>query len=279
MRVYSVSCRFLIAISIASLVGGGAARADVSVTSCGTTVPAGETGVLVGDLSCSIAPAIIIQKRAALDLSGYTLTVTGPGAGDAIVCADGKCTIASSAAGGRLVASEVDSVVAHTLSGRGKVLLQNLDVDISPPESALAGVRAVGRVRIDAKSVGVSGASGHGIVGPRVRVTDVTLTDNWVGIAVSGRITGAGLTTTGGGYGVAGGAVYLVDSEAHGAVYNGIQGERVRLVDSEVTGNNLGGVAADVGSLTLPKLINTVCGTSQVLEAPPGTSWGVCQND
>ncbi|MBM4268224.1 MAG: hypothetical protein FJ144_16700 [Deltaproteobacteria bacterium] len=84
---------------------------------------------------------------------------------------------------------------------------------------------------------------------------------------------------TGGGTGVAGGAVTLIGCEAHGAQHNGIQGERVRLVDCNVTGNNLGGLAGDVGSYTLPRLDNTVCGTSQVLEQPPGTNWGVCSGD
>ncbi|MBM4268225.1 MAG: hypothetical protein FJ144_16705 [Deltaproteobacteria bacterium] len=130
-RVWST---VLIAIALAALAPSGVARADISVTACGTVVPAGETGVLSGNLTCTnAAPAVVIQKGAALDLGGFTLMVSGPGSGDdAIVCEDRKCTVESSATGGRIVASGLDSVIDHTVSGRGKVVLRDVEIEISP---------------------------------------------------------------------------------------------------------------------------------------------------
>jgi hypothetical protein len=171
------------------------------------------------------------------------------------------------------------TVTACGTSGRGRVSIRDLAIESSPPGSTALGVVAVGFMRIRVRSSSISGFGSHGIVGPKAKLTDVVLTDNWVGVAMSQRLTARGLVVSGGGTGVAGGAVRLVGCAANGAQHNGIQGESVKLIDCNVTGNNLSGLAGDVGSYTLPTLVNTVCGTSQVLEQPPGSSWGVCQGD
>lgn len=131
---------------------------------------------------------------------------------------------------------------------------------------------------IKAARVNVSNALDAALSAPKVKVIDAVLTDNWIGVR-GFRVSGERVTTTGGGYGVAGVRVGMTELTAHGAYFNGVQADGVALQGSDVTGNNVGGSGADVVSRRPPRLVNTTCGTSQVLLAPPGTSWGVCSND
>src|SRR5262245_60472691 len=79
------------------------AAAQIEVTSCGQGVPAGETGFLSGDLDCSAYggpadAAVYLDKNAALDLGGFTLTGADYGVVcglrcDAAVCTTGTCKV------------------------------------------------------------------------------------------------------------------------------------------------------------------------------------------
>src|SRR5262245_61959491 len=64
------------------------------VTSCGQTVPARETGTLVGDLSCAAGVGVHLGHNATLDLNGHALAAT---ADSAVVCDARRCRIISSA--------------------------------------------------------------------------------------------------------------------------------------------------------------------------------------
>jgi len=62
-----------LAVGVILLLCGGRAQA-LDITSCGQTVPAGETGVLVGDLQCDPATrGVTLQYAATLDLNGHAL--------------------------------------------------------------------------------------------------------------------------------------------------------------------------------------------------------------
>jgi hypothetical protein len=275
--------RLSLPLAVALLPLAGGAHAALTLTTCGTVVPPGETAALVSDLSCNMTgPSVTLQKSATLDLAGFTLTLSGTDAG--IVCADGKCTVRSTVAGGRIVAGGPEptgfgAVIAHITSGRGKIVVSDLDIEVSPPGSAESGVYAIGNVSIKAANVNVSNALVAAFSAPRIDVNDALLTDNWVGL-YGFRLSGERVTTTGGGYGAAGVRARLSEFTAHGAQHNGVQVDRtVVLRSSDVTGNNVGGLGADIVSGRRPRLVDTTCGTSQVFGEPPGTSWVVCQGD
>ena len=273
--------RLSLPLATALLAVAAGARA-MPLTACPTVVPAGETAVLVSDLACNVVgPSVTLQKGATLDLSGFVLTLSGTDAG--IECADGKCTVRSSVPGGRIVAGGpgpvgFGAVLAHVKSGRGAIVVRDLDIDVSPPGFAESGGYAVGKVSIDAQRVDVSNAGDAALSAPRVKVSDALLTDNWIGIR-GFAVTARRVATSGGGYGIAGVRARLREITVHGAFHNGVQAQDVVLRDSDATGNNVGGQGADIASIRRPRLVDTTCGTSQVFEAAPGTSWGVCLAD
>src|ERR1044072_8769419 len=87
------------------------AGATVSITTCGTTVPEQEIGVLAADLACTAdAPSGMLANRATLYLAGHILThdSTQP----AVQCTSSRCAVLSSVPGGT-IRTEVGAIVAN----------------------------------------------------------------------------------------------------------------------------------------------------------------------
>jgi hypothetical protein len=130
-------------------------------------------------------------------------------------------------------------------------------------------------------NVGISGFGLRGLVVAELRARQLDVSDNNAGIVALKRLRGEDVTVNDtNGRGISGGHVQITRLQVHGNQFAGVIGTRLTLIDSDVTGNDLAfGEGIDIGSLRRPRLVNTICGKSQVDSAPAGTSWGVCQND
>ncbi len=260
----------LLVIGVLTLLPRGAG-ATVSITTCGTAVPEQEIGVLAADLACSAnAPSVTLANRATLDLAGYTLTHDSYQ--PAVQCEGARCAVLSSVAGGTIV------TLATAIIGN-RVGVSDCAIDVTSTTTAGDVVNAF---RITATNVQVSNATSAAFLGLKIRATNVDLVDCWVGFFALSQLRGDVVTVTGGAYGINAAKRARVSGLAiHGAGYYGVRARSVRLIDADVTGNGtFGPGGADLATERRPILVNTACGTSQVLTDPPGTvTWGVCQND
>jgi hypothetical protein len=256
----------------------GSVAWGLDVTSCGTTVPAGDTGVLTTDLVCSPVPVgafgVQLGDRSTLDLAGHTITggITGV-VGD--FQATPRCRIVSSAPGGAIVGSlfGIDDCFKTEVS-----------------DVAVVGVtmQAIGGPRLVLTNVTIQDG-GEPITTSRLDATNLVLTNNH-GALQANRATIRGLTATGntGGAAADGSGTFFIraykrlvlsDATITGNVGVAITGARVTLRNSTVTGNDTTGNGIDLLTTAKPRLIESTCGRSAELNAFIGASWQVCTDD
>lgn len=267
-------------VLVALLLCAPATANAVPVTTCGETVPKGQTGELAGDLDCSSASGFCVVPGAAgvavpcstdadcastglpascartavslglgakLDLGGHVLTGAG------VRCADkGSCTVRN---------GEIDGAPVGVLAG-AKVVAENLVV-----KNCGIGIQSDRTVR--ATGVTVQNCSSDGINATQgLRVAGSSALDNGgVGFGAGrGTLKGVDVVASGNWHGVDARTATVTGLTAHGNVDAGVITSRnLTLIDSTVTGNGdgTGGPGPDVASQDgRIKLRNTTCGYS-----------------
>jgi hypothetical protein len=267
----------------------------LDVASCGQVVAAHTTGVLQIDLDCMPTPSndvpnwgfgIELENGATLDLNGHTLAVPGGGNFAAVLCFE-RCTVTSSAGIG-------------TVSGPGAV----------PDEGNQGIANLLNKGKVSVSALTVSGF-GQGVFGSKVQATNVTVSNNFRGLRAAKavldnvtvndnsdggivledapsrlRITNSTISGSShfgifiggsGGGGLAAAGITVMNNGCAGVVTT--ERKRVLLSNSQVSGQTI-----DVETATLPRLLNTACGTSSHLVTSACTDavdgpWGVCAND
>jgi hypothetical protein len=281
------------------------------VTQCGQVVPAGETGVLQGDLTCAkstfagfCARCSAVPGACGADTSQPCNTVADCApSGDQ--CVKVGVVLGRSAtldlAGFALRGAVGDAPEIGVLSGRGRASING------PGEIANFdfGTHLSGRAVLDGLTV--QDCVHQGIFGFNLRLTNVTATANGVGVvggrvqlrggviasantsdgvSASSGIRGSGLTASNnGGHGVHArirGLVLtgLTANDNGGAGVLSARGGI--LIDSSLAGNDGGGIGVDVGTERRPRLVRTTCGKSSQTQSNGfswGPPWGVCTND
>jgi hypothetical protein len=238
----------VVAVGIILSTAAGA-WSQVSITACGQTVGAGESGVLDADLTCPTGEGtfvVAIENGGSLDLAGHTLA----GGRTGIRCTK-RCTIGSTGTPGTIQDTEfgVGAGIAAVTDG-GRLTLSNLILDNH--SIALLTDFDTGKV--------------YG--------TDVTLTDNGLGMqARKIRITGL---TASGNYTVAQSRKTTIeDSTVTASGDSAFTGRVVVLMNSSVTGSGSG---IDLLTQRRPRVVSSTCEVSRILQNPTET-WGVCTND
>jgi len=244
-----------VSLSIIVLLLATIGRADATdITACGQGVQTGDTGVLTTDLDCTV----IVGDRGTLDFAGHTITLSG--ANESVVCY-GSCTLTGP---GEITGAHTNSsdpgVIAAGVFVLG-VRLTAQDLNIHDNDWGIAGqLRSVAIL----KNVTVSDSVHSGIyLNARVKGTNVTVSNSGeFGLLGSQSVAMSGVTVTGSG--MAG----VISASG-----------RLVLRDSTVTGN--GGGTLDLLSPRRPKLKNTVCDHSAMLNSDnsAGPPWGVCTQD
>jgi hypothetical protein len=276
------------------------------VTQCGQIVPAGEIGVLQGDLTCAKST-----------LSGFCAkSCLSPG----FVCdpqADKPCTTVGDCSAPYNECAKI----ALVLERRATLELGGFSIAGVVGDEPHFGVFSRYACEVHGP-----GEIAHFVIGAaltRAIATDLVVHDNTFGIVGNLRLTD--VTATANDYGIQG--VLRVDGGvvANGNVNNGVLATRVRgqgltandngshgvsvsprpftltgftatgnggagilsfrggvLIDSLLVGNNGGGIGVDVGTERRPRLLGTTCGKSSQtfnLGFTWGPPWGVCAND
>jgi hypothetical protein len=273
-----MDCRSTIAGLLCLGVAHLASAAAVDVTSCPARVPAGAVGVVQGDLDCTDTSGfayLVLERGAALDLNGHTVTFNPGPVVSALVHCESSCRILgpgslTSAAIGyaTVVIADGSSATLQDVSVGGMVhgiiahdgRLRVADSSISAQQWGIAGVR---KAVLDTVTIAVSDPGGY-CVGATAESrsavvgSDVTLSSCVDGIWASRRVRLTRLTATNNtGIGV-------------------FSGSRLVLVSSTVTGSGV----LDLLSVRRPALTDTSCDRSGVaIDDIPTTSWGVCAND
>lgn len=292
----------------------GAAHA-VDVSTCGTTVAAGDVGVLQSDLDCPTSIfAVRLLARATLDLNGHALrggdstfaTVlgvshddpaqpTGAGRGNFTIVGPGEisgtthppfltgtqaCVLIN---GGRAVVTSATGIVdVHdcVIGIAGELFGSQrgrLTIDHASIHDAVGGGVSARTITATNVSVDDNGDIGMG-AGGRLRLMDAEAHGNGIGFFAARSITGSDVTATSN-------SLNGVDSCGFGSV---------SLTNLVATDNAFAGACADhlrlqdstvtgnvtfdLYSIRLPVLVNTTCGTSAGVGSTSAT-WGVCDND
>jgi hypothetical protein len=282
-----------ILIAIGLLLSGATGASALDVTACGQTVPAGETGVLQGDLDCATSSGscflfptdpqpepnaacssddecgggvhsgtgfcaragVLLERRATLQMNGHTLSGAG-------VRCDGPCSVSGP---GEIVASN-----GFGIEGTRNVRVRGVTVR----DASYAGIWSL-RGNVDADGVVVRNVPSMGIHAPRgkVRVKNSNVQSGNVAVAARRGIEGSALVASDSHFGVVAERIKLTGLEAKNNVRQGLSGKNVVLQDSVVTGNDAGFDGYDIWLLGLhPHLraANVTCGRSNA---------GICAND
>jgi hypothetical protein len=299
----------VLALSLIALLAG-ALRVDATdVTSCGQTIAALDTGILQTDLDCSGSQfGVRLLAGATLDLNGHAVrggdvteatvlgighedgtgrarfTIVGPGeisgtgheyptfgTWGCIQVNDGLARVSGGT--GRI---DVHGCIYGVLgsagespNGRARVTLEHVDFHDLTFDAAAVG-------KLSATDVTASDNGGQGLGAERKTVVADVVANNNVrghGVFSGGVLKGTNVSTSGNITGVeAWGTLALVNASSSGNQYFGVTGKRVKLTNSIITGNGI----ADIASRSLPRLVDTTCGTSMDFNS---NSWGVCEND
>jgi hypothetical protein len=299
-----------------ALLSSVGAAAAVDITTCGTTVAAGDTGVLQADLDCPTSLfAVRLLRRATLDLNGHAVrgsdstgaVVMGvsrenpvdtdnPGRGDFTIVGPGEISgtthpplptgtrscILLNAGHARITSASGIVDIHHCNVGiLGSAFMVpdqgRLLVDHVAIHDAVQGGVTARTITAAQVSADDNGGIGIGAAG-RLRLTDAEAHGNQIGFFAGRSMTGSDVTATDN-------SLNGVDSCGFGSV---------KLSNLVATGNAFAGACADrlrledstvtgnttfdVYSIRLPVLINTTCGTSAGVNSS-STSWGVCAND
>lgn len=263
---------------VATLFAGPASAATFDVTTCGQTIPDGDTGILQNDLVCAAGTQTVrVGSEAKLELNGHSITALGSGS-----------------------VVDVHSVGGHTVRGPGqlinitvacgvgfdytrKLLVEGVDI-VSTSYAAIDCLDQDGHGdnRLTVRDVDITGDSTFGILGRRVKATNVTIEGSDLIALLARRLKGRDVTIIGNaGTAIVSDAGYarsvtLVGSDIRDNA-GGIIAETIRLRSTTVTGNGAP-EGYDLKSLRRPILRGTsTCERS--LNVPAGGPWGVCTND
>ncbi|HYC57497.1 MAG TPA: hypothetical protein VEL28_21375 [Candidatus Binatia bacterium] len=237
------------------------ASADVAITACGGNVPAGETGVLQGDVVCSLSTqtGVVVESGGTLVLDGHSLS----GGANGVLCTT-SCTIQGpgeitgfSGAGissstnpkPRITVIDTDVLGNLTygivLTSDGKLSLLNVNVTANNHGGiAIAPSNLTDKGSIKGENVHVHENDGTGIKAKRIKLLASSVeTNDGTGILSSGKAV---------------------------------------LIDSDVIGNGTDfDPGYDLKTIKRPVLKNTVCNRSGRLtigNTVEGT-WAVCTDD
>ena len=300
---------------LSAMFAGSPAQA-VDVVTCGQVVPAGEIGVLTGDLDCSAtsSSAVIVGVGATLDLKGYTLTGS-PAAGSvpeppylptaAVFCDCGPFRYHEARDGSDVYRSGTTPCTVTSSTGTGVIRgnigivsersLYAANLLIQPGNEGI-NLGEDGKLRLE--NVTLENGAGDGIsgVGLHARAKTITLSNvsvvgfDGIGILAS-RVRGLQIVVNDNGLvGMQAGNVKVFDLTANGngalsdsGRGGGLYGGKLKLFTSEVTGNLFDGLPVDIFTWFRPKLFETTCGVSAYEEntgdGPPYATWGVCSGD
>ena len=273
--------RILGALCVMLLVAA-AVRADVAITTCGTLVSPGDTGVLAGDLDCGGAsPGVILGRSTTLVLNGFSIRNA---ADPAVDCVDGACAVLGGPA------SEISDCAGDGIRAgspaqpsRRRVTVSDLRIrgcDGSGIEAPMATVVAT--------AVETSGNGAHGIHARKVRATDVLASANGLhGVVAMRKVLAAGITAeANGANGINAfeGRVRVAGALVTGNTHAGIAARLLDLEAGTVTANNTGAFGIDLFVVRPPHVRDTVCGQSRQLlvvggQIQAGPTWGVCAGD
>jgi hypothetical protein len=241
----------------------------VPITACGDSVPAGETGDLMNDLTCTFpggfGAAVFLGDRSTLNLTGFRITGDGPdvvpGTHIGVFCG------ARTGGGPRLHSCAVNGPGEVTnlgvgLFGDNARRMTVRDVTLRGNGDGLAGASA----DLLLTNVVADGNTETGIYGNKVVGTGIQVNDNGEGGLGAERVTVTGLTATGNG--------------SYGGLYKLGRGRVGRLTDANVTGNDGRGQGYDITWEGPLLLTNTVCGKSARLKKGVlAGSYQACTND
>jgi hypothetical protein len=286
------------------------------ITTCGQTIAADDTGVLLVDLDCSSSPfGVRLLRRATLDLNGHAIaggsTTAATVLGAAVVndadlenSGRGKFTIVGPGViSGVLInpVTEIGTDACVSLgNGRGRITSATGVVEI---HHCIRGVR--GRLGANARNnarLEIDHAILHdnagGVAVRRVTASDVTVYNtvaNGIGLQAGGTMVATNVTAHDNGIGLFAtkrlrGTNIVAQNNANGVEsFGSIWITNLLAIDNTylwgVSAPRLtlfdstvtGNANADLSSRSRPRLINTTCGTSAVLGGDG--SWGVCTND
>jgi hypothetical protein len=210
--------------------GASIASAQVQISTCGQTVPARTTGVVVNDITCPGTDPQVVQvdDRGKLDLAGFTLS----GGVRGVRCT-GKCLVFSTGGAGTIRDAKLGLQIDGRLGKPSNLNFVDNERGIATPD--------------------------------KVRGPDLTITGTGLGAAIQGKIVRiANLTITNSYPGIFGERVTLEGASITGGPGPGIQTVRVRLANSTVTGN----VPDDLDALFLPRLNASTCDHSSNRQGP-----------
>jgi len=283
--------RSVLTVLLAILVLHGSARAS-SITTCGTTIAAGDVGTLAADLNCTDpnTPAVTLAHKATLELAGHSIqgiSSEPQQSHDVVLCADRKCTIVGpgSIAGndgassyGDCIGGPFDGTLTMTSNGQGEITVQNCSTGIIGRSGKLTDVHTNGDV------VGIS-------LYKSIVLHDVDVSNNEFGI-IGRKISGGDVTANGNSkFGIVGnaskGTVHLKNLTATANGGAGVIAYGITIQDGTVTGNAGYGQGLDIVSVKRPHLKDVTCGLSGKIgesytNGPPALvpgSWGVCSGD
>jgi hypothetical protein len=271
-------------ISLVVALAWGRSGFALDVTTCNTIVPAGEVAVLQADLSCAGAfVGVALGEGATLDLNGHAITGTfTPDPPRAVECRGMRCAIGSSSGVGRIGGGDFIAI-SIGLFTENKTRLRISDVELHDARSGIRGAaffayprrtkvraeRVVSRnhtehgiwvAKLTATDVDASGNGGPGIAADKIRASDVTASDNGAAGLFGERISVAGLVANDNG-----------DA--------GVRAVKASLRDATLLGNDGLDLGVDVATVQRPRVVNTICGKSQVLGGVAGETWGICSGD
>jgi hypothetical protein len=256
-----IAMRPVIAGIIAALLTPTPAAA-LDITTCGVTVPDGETGVLQADLDCSADPAenaVTLGKRSTLDMNGHAIVDRDKGVHcgsdiRSLGCAvrgSGDISGGNYGIGGASRTITVSDVSVHDVAIDGIVVNDRLVVtNVSVLRSGVNGITA-GK-RLTATNVIVSDNEYGGLSGENLTGTDVTANDNGYSGVTCKRCRLIRLTANGNG-----------TEEIQVGAGGGVQGVNVMLTDSVLTGNFVDDDLVDIDSYRRPRVVNTTCDHSR----------------
>jgi hypothetical protein len=284
---------FAAALALLAMRSGALA---IVVTSCGTSVPAGDVGDLANDLDCTTGPGhcaddpsvscssaagafvdcptsmcvrygVHLAPNARLEMNGHTIS----GGDYGVLCRDFGCTVDG---GGGTIANEEFSAV--WLFGGGKLVINDLTIHDT--------FRTAVGVAYFARKLVLRNVDGYNIAGIEASVdvdaTNVTLAGSRPGgCGFDADLQGRRVRATNvsvsfiGAERLRGRQLTVAASCGDGIRVTG----NTRLMDSSITG------AQNVDVLTglRPRLVRTSCGTSAQLlpDGTTGPTWGVCAGD
>jgi hypothetical protein len=258
----------------------------IDIVRCGQTVPPGETGTLLTDLTCGSGDqyAVYLEDHATLVLLGHVMTATPDAAkqNDGVGC-NASCTVIGPgeisgfeygvSTNGGLV--RVSNLSVHDCEG-GVAGTQVLATNVSASDNS---ERGFGAVALKGSGITANRNGEYGVYVFRMTAKQVTVNENGEhGLIAIDLFRGADVTVRDNGQAgiLGGGRVSARQLHASGNVEGGVYGSTVTLRDSDLTGNG----AFDLGSIKAPHLRRTQCGTSLVWQGVPfPSSWRVCAQD